>query len=66
MLSPRIRAGFFYTGIGLLVLSAGTLAGELTGLLSLPETLLMGESRIHTVVRFAVAGCVLAAIGSWE
>ncbi len=64
MLSTRVRAGFFYAGLGLLVAAVGILLGELFGLVALPASLITGESALHSVVRLAVIGCVFAAIGS--
>ena len=66
MFPEPVRKSFFYVGIALLVLSVLVLLGDVTGLARLPENLLDGETTLHSIVRLAVAGCVLAAVGCWE
>ncbi len=66
MFSETVRKSFLYVGIALLTASVVVFLGEVSGVLQLPANLLAGETSLHSIVRVAVAGCVLAAIGCWE
>ena len=66
MLTPALKTGLYYSGLSLLGLASIALLASLSGFISLPETLIGGETTLHSIARVAVIGCVLAAIGSWE
>ena len=66
MFSPLVRKGFFYTGITLLCLASGLFLAQVTGLFPVAEWTVAGESPLRSIVRVAVAGCVIAAAGCWE
>jgi hypothetical protein len=63
MLNPRISKVFLLAGLALIASACVMFVGELAGVIQLPEQILRGETTIHSVVRVAVLGCVLAAIG---
>ena len=63
MLNPRISKVFLLTGLALLGSACVIFVGDVAGVIELPEQILRGETTIHSVVRVAVLGCVLAAIG---
>ncbi len=62
----RIKYGLLSTGICLLVLSLGAVILLLLGVIDAPNEILAGESTIHSVARFSIIGCLLAAVGSLE
>lgn len=61
-----LRKALFYSGLGLLFVSAGVAAAQVTGLISFSVPFLEVESAPHSIARLAVIGCVLAAAGCWE
>ena len=66
MLTTTLKRSLFRTGVLLIAVAAVTFIFDVSGLLSLPVTMLGDETTLHTLARVAVIGCVLAAIGSWE
>jgi hypothetical protein len=66
ILTTTLKRRLFGSGVLLIAVALVTIICELTGLLSLPVTMLGDETTLHTLARVAVIGCVLAAIGSWE
>lgn len=53
-------------GVALLVGAALLLISTLTGIVTMPENLIAGESTVHSIARVAISGCLLAALGSFE
>lgn len=60
------RKVFVFTGVGLIVLSVILSIGTLLGVLELESFAVLGHSGIRTLAGIAVAGCMLAAIGSFD
>jgi hypothetical protein len=55
-----------FAGIALIVLSVILSASTLFGLLELESFAVLGHSGIRTLAGIAVAGCMVAAIGSFD
>ena len=60
-----LRKSLYYSGLTLLAVATGLLANHITGSIPL-NGLLEAESALHMIGRLAVAGCVLAALGSLD
>jgi len=62
----RIKHMLFVLGIALLIGTVIIAIAVAGGFIQLPENLIAGESTVHSIARFAIVGCLLAAIGSME
>jgi hypothetical protein len=60
------RKVFIFTGVGLIALSVILSIGTLVGVLELESFAVLGHSGIRTLAGIAVAGCMVAAIGSFD
>ncbi|MEO8444688.1 MAG: hypothetical protein ABI567_06765 [Gammaproteobacteria bacterium] len=65
-LSPRAGRIAVLVGIGLLAFSVVLFVGAVSGLIPAGWLASPGHSWLRTVGNVAVAGCLIAAIGSWE
>ena len=65
-LIQRVKHMLFILGIALLIGTAIVAIAAVGGFIQLPEILIAGESTVHSIARFAIVGCLLAAIGSLE
>ena len=65
-LIQRIKHMLFVLGIALLIGTVIIAIAVVGGFIQLPENLIAGESTVHSIARFAIVGCLLAAIGSLE
>lgn len=61
-----IRKTLLIVGIGLLVPSALWLIGGLLSLVPTDAAAFAGQSGLRSIGSVAVAGCLLAALGSWQ
>jgi hypothetical protein len=62
----RAKRTLFVLGIALLIGTAMIVIAMVGGLIQFPENLIVGESTVHSIARFAIIGCLLAALGSME
>jgi hypothetical protein len=60
------RKAMRVAGVGLVAVATTWLVGGLTGVWSIGSGALAGHSGVRTIGSIAVAGCLLAAIGSWQ
>ena len=65
-LIQRTKRTLFFLGIALLICTAIITISVIGGFVQLPENLIAGESAVHSIARFAIGGCLLAALGSME
>jgi len=56
----------FVLGIALLIGTAIISITVVGGFIQFPENLISGESTIHSIARFAIVGCLFAALGSMD
>ena len=66
ILIQRIKRTLFVLGIVLLIGTVIISIAVVGGLIQFPENLIAGESTVHSIARFAIIGCLLAALGSME
>jgi hypothetical protein len=66
ILIQRIKRTLFVLGIALLFGTVIISIAVVGGLIQFPENLIAGESTVHSIARFAIIGCLLAALGSME
>ena len=62
----RAKRTLFVLGIALLIGTAMIVIAMVGGFIQFPENLFAGESTVHSIARFAIIGCLLAALGSME
>jgi len=60
-----LRKALYFSGLALLVVATGLFANHFMDVVPL-NGLLGAESALHMIGRLAVAGCVLAALGSLD
>jgi hypothetical protein len=60
------RKVFVFTGVALIILSVILLTSTLIGVSELGSFAVLGHSGVRTLAGIAVAGCMLAAIGSFD
>ena len=65
-LIQHIKRTLFVLGIALLIGTAIISIAVVGGFVQFPENLIVGESTVHSIARFAIIGCLLAALGSME
>ena len=65
-LIQRVKRSLFVLGIALLIGTAIIAIAVLGGFVQFPENLIAGESTVHSIARFAIVGCLFAALGSME
>tara|TARA_B110000116_G_scaffold229641_1_gene211608 strand:- start:589 stop:810 length:222 start_codon:yes stop_codon:yes gene_type:complete len=65
-LIQRTKRILFVLGIVLLIGTSIIAIAVVGGLIQFPENLIAGESTVHSIARFAIVGCLLAALGSME
>ena len=66
VLIQRIKRTLFVLGITLLIGTVIISIAVVGGFMQFPENLIAGESTVHSIARFAIIGCLLAALGSME
>jgi len=66
ILIQRIKRTLFVLGITLLIGTVIISIAVVGGFMQFPENLIAGESTVHSIARFAIIGCLLAALGSME
>ena len=66
ILIQRVKRSLFFLGIALLIGTAIIAIAALGGFIQFPENLISGESTVHSIARFAIVGCLFAALGSME
>ena len=65
-LIQRAKRILFFLGIALLIGTAIVAIAVVGGFIQFPENLIAGESTVHSIARFAIVGCLFAALGSME
>jgi uncharacterized BrkB/YihY/UPF0761 family membrane protein len=65
-LIQRIKRILFILGIVLLIGTSIIAIAVVGGFIQFPENLIAAESTAHSIARFAIVGCLLAALGSME
>ncbi len=66
ILIQRIKRTLFVLGIAFLIGTVIISIAVVGGFIQFPENLFAGESTVHSIARFAIIGCLLAALGSME
>ena len=65
-LIQRIKRTLFVLGIAFLIGTVIISIAVVGGVIQFPENLIAGESTVHAIARFAIVGCLFAALGSME
>jgi hypothetical protein len=61
----QLRKVSYFTGIALFLVAAVLMLSHSLGMVTF-DSLMPGESPVHSIARVAVIGCLLAAVGSIE